>query len=492
MEVILSGWAWLPEEQMGEAAIKTVKDDLTMTPRVPADFRTDDGGAGPVFAFEEREGFMGVPRGYFMEKARLDHHIHDERSKGLLIEEERCGFLGSTSGHPRWDEHTKAMEAVLSRFSSGATGGIVRACPAWGKTGFAIRLICRVGRKTLVGVHKEFLVNQWKSRFEKFAPHLRVGVWRGKKMEVEDFDVVIGMVQTITKREVEREIADQFGLCVWDEVHRVGARTWSTVPPRFSPIFHLGLSAKPKRADRMDNLFLWHVGPVIYEAKFQTPVPGVFRIHTPYKKPDWVVKAENEAEAQGEQNPIKYPTQLKPMVTSVPRNERIVKEIEKILRTSNRKVVVMSERVAHLETMAELLRNRDLAEPIPDLSMGFYHSKVKVAARKDAERKRVIFATFQMLEEGFDVSALDTLIMTTARADVEQPVGRIRRVCVLGETVTESDCKYYCPWRADTCKSKPKPIVVEFTDDDVAVVQRKVKYRSRYYRDIGAKVLEGR
>jgi len=485
MNVILNGWVWLPTEEIRGLALVNLQESLTKTPRVPRDFAPDD-GTDPVQVYVERDGFIGVPRAYFFETAQRQHDIHDERSAGYVIEESRLAFLGATSGHEKWDEHSAVLEAVKQEYAHGSVGGVVKAVPAWGKTGLAIRIICAIGHKTFVGVHKEFLVKQWQDRLEKFAPYLRVGLWQGKKEEIEDKDVVIGMVQTLANRDVPAEIAEQFGLCVWDEVHRVSARTWCTVPPKFNPRFHLGLSAKTKRADGMEDLFRWLVGPVIYEAQYQTPLPIIRRIPTPYIRPEWIRKKED-----GEGERLKYPTHLKAMTHSNTRNARIVAELETILRArAGRKIVVMSERVKHLETMAEMLRDRDLADPIPDLSMGFVHSKISEGAKKDAERKRVIFATFQIFEEGFDLPSLDTLVMTTARGDVEQAIGRVRRECIAGQTVTEEECKYYCPWRAGRCRSKPKPVAVEFTDPDVASVMGKMKYRDRYYRSIGAKVLE--
>jgi predicted helicase len=40
---------------------------------------------------------------------------------------------------------------------------------------------------------------------------------------------------------------------------------------------------------------------------------------------------------------------------------------------------------------------------------------------------RIIVGTYNMIEEGFDCKALDTLIMATPKVDIEQSVGRILR-----------------------------------------------------------------
>ena len=55
-----------------------------------------------------------------------------------------------------------------------------------GKTVVAIEMIARRRVRTLVIVHKEFLMNQWKERIEMFLPEARIGYLYQNKMEIED------------------------------------------------------------------------------------------------------------------------------------------------------------------------------------------------------------------------------------------------------------------------------------------------------------------
>ena len=48
---------------------------------------------------------------------------------------------------------------------------------------------------------------------------------------------------------------------------------------------------------------------------------------------------------------------------------------------------------------------------------------------QQAERARVIFATYQMCSEGVDIPAVDTLGLVTPMSDIEQAYGRARRIC---------------------------------------------------------------
>ena len=48
--------------------------------------------------------------------------------------------------------------------------------------------------KTLIIVHKGFLLNQWIERIKQFVPNAKIGEIRGKTFDIEDKDIVIGNV----------------------------------------------------------------------------------------------------------------------------------------------------------------------------------------------------------------------------------------------------------------------------------------------------------
>ena len=62
-------------------------------------------------------------------------------------------------------------------------------------------LISLLKKKTLVIVHKEFLVNQWKERILQYLPSCKIGIIQGTKVNIEDCDIVIGMLQSLSMKE---------------------------------------------------------------------------------------------------------------------------------------------------------------------------------------------------------------------------------------------------------------------------------------------------
>ena len=58
-------------------------------------------------------------------------------------------------------------------------------------------------------------------------PGTRIGKIQASVCDVEDKDVVIGMIQTMYNKEFPQEIYGQFGLTIIDEVHRIGSEEFS-------------------------------------------------------------------------------------------------------------------------------------------------------------------------------------------------------------------------------------------------------------------------
>ena len=118
--------------------------------------------------------------------------------------------------------------------------------------------------------------------------------------------------------------------------------------------------------------------------------------------------------------------------------------------------------------------------------------KLTEADLYEAERARLILATYQMVEEGVDLPPVDTLIFATPNSDIEQTIGRGRRRCVPtahGGVMELDDCKHFCPWRWDGCKSKPALMVMDPVDTGVNLAEKRYRYREQYYRFEGFRIV---
>jgi superfamily II DNA or RNA helicase len=106
-----------------------------------------------------------------------------------------------------------------------------------GKTVIALNIISQLGKKTLVIVHKEFLLNQWVERIEQFLPSAKIGRIQGKILDIENKDVVIGMLQSLSMKDYPSGTFDSFGLTISDECFPAGTRI--STEKGFIPIDHL-------------------------------------------------------------------------------------------------------------------------------------------------------------------------------------------------------------------------------------------------------------
>ena len=74
-----------------------------------------------------------------------------------------------------------------------------------------------IKKKTLIIVHKEFLLNQWKERLEQFMPDAKIGRIQGPIIDIEGKDVVIGMLQSLSMKHYEQTMFLDFGFTILDE-----------------------------------------------------------------------------------------------------------------------------------------------------------------------------------------------------------------------------------------------------------------------------------
>ena len=96
-------------------------------------------------------------------------------------------------------------------------GGLLDVDPGKGKTVMALNIVAQLGKCALVIVHKSFLLNQWIERIEQFLPGARVGKIQGQVIDIENKDIVIGMLQSLSMKEYPKDTFRNFGLAIYDE-----------------------------------------------------------------------------------------------------------------------------------------------------------------------------------------------------------------------------------------------------------------------------------
>lgn len=493
MRVKVDGRVWLPKDGLAAHHLNNLRQRLTIMPTANTAFGGD--APLPVLLYKEDADWFGVPREFYRQTRKGDHSETCMLADGMPM----ADFATKMRFEGPYAEQGAAIEQMLEYTRENAWGGfILRAGCGFGKTNVALEFARRLGKRTLILVHKEFFMRQWRERILEFMPDARVGMIKQDQCDYEGCDFVIGMLQSLARDDQSGSkypdaIYDAFGLVVSDECHRVGAQTWADIVPRFNARYRLGLTATPRRKDGAEDVFYYHLGSVLYSAKTNAIVPLVKRLRTATRMRP-VRGARGRVVAEDALTHTQIVSQL---VDDPIRNRAIADEVAQAVQRG-RKVMVVSERLGHLRTLEReisgVLLRMDLPfEPVLDSYTGEWYSggldadgepRKRTRTEEDlrqAERANVVLATKQMIEEGLDIPAIDVLVLVTPLSDAEQAVGRVRRHCKPSET----KCKHLCPWRAGQCDGKPHPIVVDVVDAEVPRLVNSYRRRLGFYRDIG-------
>ena len=203
--------------------------------------------------YRESATKMYIPRYYGIEKYG---GFNNTLSKGKDIQ---LNFEGQL-----YDYQYKIIDKYIKHVGDSG-GGLLDVEPGKGKTVMALNIISKIKKKTLVVVHKSFLMNQWVERINTFLPNARIGRIQADVIDVEDKDIVLGMIQSLSNKEYDTKIWDDFGLCIYDECHHLSAEVFSNIMIQIVCNYNLGLSGTMERKDGLTKVFQYFIGPVIHK-----------------------------------------------------------------------------------------------------------------------------------------------------------------------------------------------------------------------------------
>jgi superfamily II DNA or RNA helicase len=396
--------------------------------------------------------YIGLPVGCLdsvldlLEQNDICADIEDMRVTG-------CKTPAKFTGALRNDQKTAAKAMLRHEM------GVLCAPTAFGKTVTAAAIIARRKVSTLVMVHRTELLRQWQERLSGFLelPKGGLGVLGGGKKQLTG-KIDIAVMQSLSRREDLPELLDKYGQIIVDECHHLSAFSFEAILKQAKAKYVIGLTATPVRRDGHHPIIFMQCGPVRHRAARPDNAPVQLEVWpqslpTPEISPDCGIQ------------------EVFRILTNDPeRNRRVPQDALNAYR-EGRKILVLTERTAHLE----LLR-KTLGDEIEHCFMlhGRLSKKQRAATLNELygledDSPRILLATGRLIGEGFDHPPLDTLILAMPiswKGTLQQYTGRLHR-----QHADKQDVRIY-----------------DYFEQDQPQLARMWDKRQRGYRAIGYRI----
>ena len=374
--------------------------------------------------------YIALPRGCekplwnMLDEANIRYSIVDKTNHGNLIP---VSFNGKLR-----DDQQKAADAILEYDT-----GVLSATTGFGKTVIASYLIAQRKVNTLILVHTQALLAQWKKSLETFlcfdltppeTPKRRgrrtvwspIGTLGSQKNTLHGI-VDIAIIQSALSDGEAKDLVKNYGMVIVDECHHISAVNFEKVLKSANAKYVYGLTATPTRQDGHHPIIFMQCGPIRYKV---------------------------DAKEQAEKRPFEH--YLIPRFTSFRsaadktitaiykelsenqlRNNLIANDVIEAL-CDGRTPIILTEWREHIETLSGLLSGK-CDNIITLFGTSSQKEKRETLAKLESifdNEKLIIIATGKYVGEGFDYPRLDTLFLALPiawKGKVAQYTGRLHR-----------------------------------------------------------------
>ncbi|MCD4708935.1 MAG: DEAD/DEAH box helicase [Candidatus Sabulitectum sp.] len=367
---------------------------------------------------------IGLPRGCMdslidlLDANDIVVELEDKRNSGTPI---GVKFIGKLR-----PQQKKAVTAMMKMDI-----GVLSAPTAFGKTVAAAEMIARRKVSTIVLVHRTALLDQWKSSLMTFLdlPEGKPGVYGGGKKKLSGC-VDIAVIQSVARAKNPGQLLKPYGQVIIDECHHISAYSFESVLKTAGAKYVTGLTATPVRRDGQHPIVFMQCGSV----RHRVAARGVESL----RQEVWTLaipppRVSADASIQDVFHAV---------VNDTSRNRVIADDIIAAYG-DGRKILVLTERTAHLDILEKLLSGfiEKLFVLHGRISKGKRVKILNTLASLDSSTPHVILATGRLIGEGFDHPQLDTLVLAMPiswKGTLQQYAGRLHRTMD-----TKSDVRIY-------------------------------------------------
>lgn len=357
--------------------------------------------------------------------------------------------------------------------------GILCAGTGFGKTVVAAKLIADKKVNTLILVHNKNLATQWCSQLERFLiiddqpfeEYTEKGRKRKKNkigkvygsQELRSGLVDIALFQSITKRKKLEELLSQYGMIIVDEAHHVAAKTFEDVIKLADNHYLYGLTATPKREDHLENILYMRLGTIAFTAEKRIPI---------HIDQQLFLRFTALGEQKSDVNQQTLHDNYESILASEQRNQQIITDICDNLN-EKRHIIVLSRYVKHLDVLKQQLEQTEIEAAIYILNSKMKNKELRdeLTALKQEGKPFVLLTTGSYAGEGFDLPALDTLMLVmpiSGKGNLQQYLGRLLR-----NLDEKNDLKVY-----------------DYVDYAIPMIYRMYQKRLTTYKQLGYRLCE--
>jgi len=415
----------IEKNKFSDNDINWIKSDLTVRPY--SNFMKKES----FRVYLEDDDYLCMPKHYALEKFSIP-----------CIVDNNCGYnINGTFKIELREEQKKIIDIILEAYHKNGGGILCLPC-GFGKTIIALYFITLLQKKTLIIVHRNFLIKHWYDKIKEIIQNVNVKIISSStvKDEIIKCDIAICMLQTLSVKDFPKGYFDTFGHIIIDECHNVSTTIFSTIFFKINSNYMLGLSATPERKDNMTKVIKWHIGNIIN-------VNSVKHIINIYVK-RYVLNFNKDRIFKNNEN--QYSNKITKLLNDDFRNNIIKKLIiYEMNKSSERHFLILSDRIEHLKKLKELFNNENIH------SVGYFIGGMKNNELEKSKKCKIMLGTYSMANEGLDILTLNCLVLTSPKIDILQSIGRISRL-------------------KDKCNSI-QPLIIDLIDIDTVFVNESEK-----------------
>lgn len=349
--------------------------------------------------FEEDERYLKLPRGLiydlksFLDESKVSYKI-ENKTFCEKVDTKKVKF-------ELRPEQTIAVEKMNQMDFC-----ICVAPPGFGKTLLGAKMFELRACSTLIIVNKNMLLSQWIERFVDYFGYEKKDIGylgRGKNKLNGQIDVA-----TMQSLKNNPDIINAYSFVIVDECHHIPAITFELIVKQFYGKYILGLSATPNRKDGLQAILFQQLGNIAYEHKKKKTFNNTLQL----VKTDFISDSDN------------YASIINELCVDENRNNLLINQIKTNI---TRKILVLSDRIEHINILEKILNEED----IDFVSIhGSMNKKEQTRRMELVRHKSLILATTSYFGEGIDFPHLNTIIFATPISyygRLVQYLGRIGR-----------------------------------------------------------------